>query len=106
MTSSKAISGIGMEHTGRRKPALTQREHACPRESTLLAATTKSTPPKPQRSIPEHGHAFEVSWDRVVVEVALHDRLEPFPSSGPGIVHAQAELLLDLSQLVGAMAII
>src|SRR5579859_563617 len=99
MTGSKAISGIGMEHTRLRKPALSQGEHACPRDSTLLAAATKSTPPKPQRAIPEHSQAFEISWYRVVVEVALHDRLEPFASSGHGIVHARAEFLLDLSQL-------
>jgi len=41
---------------------------------------------------------FEVSWHRIVVEVALHDRFEPFASLEHGIVHAPVELLLDLSQ--------
>ena len=39
------------------------------------------------------------SWDRVVVEVALYDRLEPFPGLWHGIMHAHSELLLDLPQL-------
>jgi hypothetical protein len=34
----------------------------------------------------------------VVVEVALHDRLEPFAGLWHWIVHALAELLLDLLQ--------
>ena len=41
----------------------------------------------------------EVSRYRVVVEVALYDRLEPLSGLGHGIVHALAELLLNLSQL-------
>ena len=48
---------------------------------------------------PETPQTREVSWYRVVVEVALHDRLEPLSGLGHGIVHALAELLLNLSQL-------
>ena len=47
----------------------------------------------------KHAQAREVPWYRVVVEVALHDRLEPLAGLAHGIVHPLAELLLNLSQL-------
>ena len=46
----------------------------------------------------EAAHAADVSRDRVVVEVALHDRLEPFAGLTHRIVHAVTNLLFDLSQ--------
>jgi hypothetical protein len=49
--------------------------------------------------IPEHTQTREVSRYRVVVEVALYDRLEPLAGLGHGIAHALAELLFNLSQL-------
>jgi hypothetical protein len=49
--------------------------------------------------ISERPLAREVSWDRVVIEVALDDRLQPSSGFGQGIVHAHPKLLLDLSQL-------
>jgi hypothetical protein len=42
---------------------------------------------------------MEVSWYRIVVEVALHHRFEPLASLGHGVVHTLAELLLNLPQL-------
>ena len=64
----------------------------------LLAPAAKSTPPQPQQSVPEHRQTVEVSRHRIVVEVTLHDRFEPFARLKRGIVHAPAKLLLDLSQ--------
>src|SRR5260370_28388084 len=55
-------------------------------------------PPEPKHPVSEHAEAVEVSRYRVVVEVALHDRLEPFAGVWHWIVHALAELLLDLLQ--------
>ena len=81
-----------------RKPSSAQREHASPRESVLLTATAKGPPPQAQQSVPEYGQALKVPWYRVVVEVTLHDRFEPFARLKHGIVHAHAKLLLDLSQ--------
>jgi len=65
----------------------------------LLAPAAESTPPERKHPVTERPQAREVSWYRVVVEVALDDR--PLPSSGLGqrIVHTHLELLLDLSQL-------
>ncbi len=69
--------------------------------STLsgVAAATKSSLPPPQQSVPEHGQALEVPWYRVVVEVALHDQLEPSARLGHGIMHVHAKLLLEFSKL-------
>ena len=65
----------------------------------FLATASKSTPPEHKHPIAEHAQTREVSRYRVVVEVALDDRLEPLSGLGHGIVHALAELLLNLSQL-------
>ena len=53
----------------------------------------------PKHSIPEYAEAVEVPRYRVVVEVALHDRLEPLTGLMHGIVHTLMELLLNLPQL-------
>ena len=87
-----------MERTRRRKPALSHSESACPGDPALLTPASNSSPPERDHPIPKHSQAFEVSWYRVVVEVALHDRLEPSSGLGHGIMHTLAELLLNLSQ--------
>jgi hypothetical protein len=65
----------------------------------FLAMASKSTPPEHKHPIPKHPQARKVTWHRVVVEVALDDRLEPSPGLGHGIMHALTKLLLHLSQL-------
>ena len=65
----------------------------------LLAPAAKCAPPQSQQSVPEHREAFEVSWHRIVVEVALHDRFEPLSRLAHGIMHSLTELLLNLPQL-------
>ena len=82
-----------------RKPAPGYREHAPPRHSTLLTAAAKNTPPHAEHPFPEHAEAVQIPGYRVVVEVALHDCAEPVASVRHGIVHARADLLLDLLQL-------
>src|SRR6516162_10523447 len=98
MTGGEADRGIRMEHSGFRNPSSTQRQRAVPGEPIFLAPATQSAPPQSQQALPEHREAVEVSWYRVVVEVALHDRLKPSSRLRYGIVHAQMELLLDLPQ--------
>src|SRR5580693_10534167 len=98
MVGGEANRGIRMERAGFRKPPVLQPEHLLPRH-TLLASTAQCVPPEPQQSMPESSHAADVSRDRVVVEVALHDRLEPFASLTHRIVQALTKLLFDLSQL-------
>ena len=80
-------------------PSLSQLEGARPRDPTFLAPSANSTPPEREHPIPKHPQTRQVSWYREVVEVALHDRLEPSSGLGHGIVRALAELLLNLSQL-------
>src|SRR5713226_8637604 len=99
MTGGKASVRKGMERSRLRKPSLSQTEDARPVDPAFLAPAAKSTPPERKHPIPKHTQTREVSRYRVVVEVALYDRLEPSASLGHGIVHALAELLLNLSQL-------
>ncbi|MFZ3367919.1 MAG: hypothetical protein WA239_12450, partial [Candidatus Sulfotelmatobacter sp.] len=73
-------------------------KRAVPREAIPLAPATQSAPPQSQQAFSEHREAAEVSWYRVVVEVTLHDRLEPSSRLSYGIMHAPLELLLKLPQ--------
>jgi hypothetical protein len=82
---------IGMEHARLRKPMCRQGEDAGPRGPALLAPAAECTPPTPKHLLPEYAEAVEVPWYRVVVEVALHDRLEPFTGFGHGIMYALSE---------------
>jgi hypothetical protein len=88
-----------MERSRSRKPSLSQNEDARPGDPTFLAPTANSTPPEREHPVPKYTQTREVSRYRVVVEVALYDRLAPLSGLGHGIVHALAELLLNLSQL-------
>src|SRR5216683_1674570 len=99
MSGGEASVRKGMERSRLRNPSLSQIEDARPRDPAFLAPSAKSTPPECKHPIPKHPQTRQVSWYRVVVEVALHDRLEPLSGVGHGIVHALAELLLNLSQL-------
>jgi len=88
-----------MERTRLRKPSRSQDKDARPVDPVLLAAAAKSTPPEREHPIPKHAQTREVAGDRIVVEVTLHDRLEPSAGLAHGIVHPLTELLLNLSQL-------
>ena len=74
-------------------------KEARPVGPVFLAPSANGTPPESKRPIAEHSQTREVSRYRVVVKVALDDRLEPLSGLGHGIVHALAQLLLNLSQL-------
>ena len=88
-----------MERVRLGKPSLSQNEDACPVDPAFLAPAANGTPPERKHPIAEYTQALEVSWYRVVVEVALYDRLEPLSGLVHRIMHALAELLLDLTQL-------
>jgi hypothetical protein len=87
-----------MEHLRLGKPSTSQREHAFPGDAVCLAASSQSTPPVTNHSLPEHAETVNVPRYRVIVKVALHDRLEPVSRLRHRIVHALAKLQLDLSQ--------
>jgi hypothetical protein len=65
-----------------------------------LTPATQPAPPQSQPSLSEHREAIKVSWYRIVVEVALHDRLEPSSRLRYRIMDTPLELLLELLQLV------
>ena len=87
-----------MERAGLRKPSLSEGKGARPGDRASLTSATQSAPPERHHPGAKDTQAGEVSWHRVVVEVALYDRLEPFAGLGHWIVHALAELLPNLSQ--------
>src|SRR6266404_3840697 len=99
MSGGEASVRKGMERTRLREPALGQDESARPVDPVFLAPAANGTPPESKHPIAEHAQTREVARYRVVVEVALDDRLEPLSGLGHGIVHALTELLLNLSQL-------
>jgi hypothetical protein len=98
MAGGKAIRGIKMEYSRFREPSGSQSESTLPRKRAFLASGAKCLPPLPNQPIPEYAETVDVHRYRVV-EVALHTRLEPLATLAYGIVHALAELLLDLPQL-------
>src|SRR3974377_2403054 len=97
MMGGEANCGIRMECEGFRKPPVLQFKHLLPGHA-LLTSATQCVPPEPHQSIPEAAQAAGVSRDRIVVEVALHDRLEPGASLTHWSVHASMKLLLKLPQ--------
>src|SRR5260370_30479036 len=88
MSGGEASVRKGMERSRLRNPSLSQLEDARPRDPACLAATAKSSPPERKHPIPKHPQTRQVSWYRVVVEVALHDRLEPSSGLGPDLKSA------------------
>ena len=66
-----------MEHSRLRNPALSQYKEARPVDPVFLAPPANGTPPESKHPIAEHSQTREVSRYRVIVEVALDDRLEP-----------------------------
>ena len=87
MNGVKANSGIRMENTRRRDPAMaSQFAHPRPGQSVLLTATHRSMPAARAGSPDsEIRQAVSVARYRVVVEVALHDRSEPFAGLPPPV---------------------
>src|SRR5229473_3490980 len=92
MTGGEACRGIRMEHSRLRKPVLSQGEDTLPGDRPFLAAAAKCMPPMPKHPIPEYAETVEVPRYRVVVEVALYDRLEPVTGLTHGIVHTLPQL--------------
>src|SRR5664279_1107842 len=99
MIGGEALLRIRVEHAWRRKPPLGNRDHAFPRHPTLLAATAENMPPHAKHPFPEHAEAVQIPGYCVVVEVALHNCTEPCAGVRRSVVHACAELLLNLLQL-------
>src|SRR6266568_119391 len=99
MIGGEALRGIRVEHAWGRKPPLGNRDHAFPRHPTPLAATAENMPPHAKHPFSELAEAAQIPVYCVVVEVALHNCTEPCAGVRRSVVHACAELLLNLLQL-------
>src|SRR5215469_12250911 len=99
MCSGEASVGERMKRAGWRKPSLSESKRARPGDRAFLTSATQGAPPERYHSVSQDTQAGKVSRYRVLVEVALYDRPEPFSGLGHGIVHALTELLPNLSQL-------
>jgi hypothetical protein len=88
-----------VEDLGSRDPARDQWPKLDPRQTTLLAPSLKCTTPVPSRLKPKDVQTVHVAGHRVIVEVALYDRPQPFPDFGHWLMPAPSKLLLKLFQL-------
>jgi len=95
----EARIGIRVERTRDREPSLSQSAHSGPIGPALLSPASECPAPESYHPITKYTESAQVSWDRVVVEVTLYDRLEPFPRLRRRIVHTRSQLLLDFLQL-------
>ena len=84
-----------MEHARLRNPPFRQSLNSGPVGPVLLAATAESPPPEPSHPLAKYSQTVGVSRNRVIVEVALHHRLEPLSGLLRGIVHSLSELMLN-----------
>ena len=82
-----------------RNPALGKRSESIPGHPALLTAAPKRKPPVARHLLTKASHAAPVTRNRVIVEVALNDRLKPLASLLNRVVLAGENQLLDLPQL-------
>ena len=88
-----------MEDARHWDPSVRQSTHSRPIQVAPLTATDQNLPPQPGHPKAEYAEAIGIARYRVVVEVALHDRLEPLSGLRHRFMHALPELLLNLCQL-------
>ncbi len=99
MNGVKADARVRMKNTRLGEPPHLQLPHSRPVQVSPLAATDENLPPQPSNPPAEYVKTIGVARYRVIVEVALHNRPEPFPGSATGSCIALLELLLNFCQL-------
>src|SRR6266849_10147671 len=99
MSGGEATLRIRMQHARSGNPPLNETVNAIPVGPVLLTPTDQCPPPEPSHPLSKCAQAVDVSRYRVVVEVALYDRLEPFSRLLDRIVHAFAKLRFDFPHL-------
>src|SRR5208283_258006 len=99
MHSGEPLGRPGMEHARGGQPTGSQATQPRPGPAVALTAMPQLRVPQAGQPNPKGKQAVEVPRYRVVVEVALHDRLEPLPGFRHRVMPASLELLLDLAQL-------
>jgi hypothetical protein len=88
-----------MEYPRFREPVFGQSLHTRPVQAGSLTAADQSFPPHLSNPKSEYPQTVGVPRNRVVVEIALHNRLEPLSGLHNRIVRAVAKLLLDFLKL-------
>ena len=81
------------------QPAGRELMQSFPVEAMALAALAQLGSPQPGQPVAKESQAVEVSRYRMIVEVALHDRPEPFARVRNRIMPTLPELLLKFLQL-------
>ena len=99
MNGVKADARVRMKNARLGEPPHLQLSHSRPVQVSPLAATDENLPPQPSNPPAKYVKTIGVARYRVIVEVALHYRPEPFPDFGHRFMHALLELLLNLCQL-------
>src|SRR5437660_5236307 len=98
MNGVKANTGVRMQDVDAGNPSAHQSLHALPHHGVPLASATQRLPPIPSYPISECLKSLPVAGNRVIVEVALHDRPQPLPRLRNRIVHPLPQLLPDFLQ--------
>jgi hypothetical protein len=78
MSGGEALTGMGMQDSGFRKPPVQQWDQTIPPHLRALTATDQNIPPEPTNATPEEIQLRRISWNRVVSVVAQYDFPQPF----------------------------
>ena len=90
-----------MRDLGKREPAVRQSFDPRPGHPTPLARAPERTKPAADHLEPKTSQTDQIPGNCVIVEVALHNRPQPFPEIGQWQMPASSKFLLELSQLGG-----
>jgi hypothetical protein len=99
MFDDEALVWPGMKDARFGEPVVRQFRHPLPRRAIFLAAPLERAPPEVENVMAEGHECATVGRNRMIVEEAGDDLLEPFAMVGNVCMHAPAQLLLDLLQL-------
>src|SRR5437879_13892556 len=99
MTREEALRRIRMQDTRYRNPSVKDRCHSIPRQRPLLAAAPKNPVPQSTQTPTKDAELIQISRDRVVSVVTGDNLLDPCTVDGDRLMHTQAPLRIDDSQL-------
>ncbi len=80
------------------KPLRKDREEPIPRGAALTAAA-ENEPPQAPHSLPEDTQPVDVSRDRMVAVIAVHNLSQPCTDVGHRLVHSEAQFCFNRVQL-------
>jgi hypothetical protein len=87
-----------MQNTWSWRPLREDREEPIPRDASLTAAA-ESEPPQSPHSLPEDTQPVDVSRDRMVAVIAVHNLSQPCTHLGHRLVHSAAQFCFKCVQL-------